>query len=64
MRPFALHRQQPEKDKQKVDFAPPGKISADAHVKSEVFGLQVQFACQFGLIDVTLHMRSPLGSPL
>jgi len=26
-----LHRQQPEKDKQNVDFAPPGKISADAH---------------------------------
>ena len=30
MRPFLLHRQQPEKDKQNVDFAPPGKISADA----------------------------------
>jgi len=25
---FALHRQQPEKDKQNVDVAPPGKISA------------------------------------
>jgi len=31
VRPFALHRQQPEKDKQNVDFGPPGKISADAH---------------------------------
>jgi len=31
-RPFALHRQQTEKDKQNVDFDPPGKISADAHV--------------------------------
>ena len=32
VRPFALHRQQPEKDKQNVDFVPPpGKISADAH---------------------------------
>jgi len=31
MRPFALHHQQPETDKQNVDFAPPGKISADAH---------------------------------
>jgi len=28
IRPFALHRQQPEKDKQNVDFAPSGKISA------------------------------------
>jgi len=28
--PFALHRQQPEKDKQNVVFAAPGKISADA----------------------------------
>ena len=28
-RPFALHRQQPEKDKQSVDVAPPtGKIAA------------------------------------
>jgi len=26
-RQFTLHRQQPEKDKQKDDFAPPGKIS-------------------------------------
>jgi len=25
IRPFALHRQQPEKDKQNVDFAPPWK---------------------------------------
>jgi len=33
VRPFALHllRQQTEKDKQNVDFAPPGKISAEAH---------------------------------
>jgi len=30
-RPFALHRQQAEKDKQTVDVAPPGKICADAH---------------------------------
>ena len=30
--PFALHRQQFEKDKQSVDVATPGKISADAHV--------------------------------
>jgi len=28
--------------------------------KSEVIALQVQFACQFDLIDVTLHLRSPL----
>jgi len=28
-----LHRQQPENDKQKFDVAPPGKISADAHVQ-------------------------------
>jgi len=27
-----LHRQQLEKDKQNVVFAPPAKISADAHV--------------------------------
>jgi len=26
-----LHCQQPEKYKENVDFAPPGKISADAH---------------------------------
>jgi len=31
VRPFALHRQQTEKDKQNVDFGPPEKISADAH---------------------------------
>jgi len=29
-----LHRQQPEKDKQNVEFSPPGNISADAHVQS------------------------------
>jgi len=28
---FALHRQQPEQDKQNFDVSPPGKISADAH---------------------------------
>jgi len=32
--------------------------------KNEVIALQVQFACQFGLIDVTMYLRSPLGSPL
>jgi len=31
IRQFALHRQQPEKDEQNVDFSPPGRISADAH---------------------------------
>ena len=31
--PDALHRQQPEKDKQNIDVAAPGKISADAHGK-------------------------------
>jgi len=30
-RPFALHRQQPEKDKQNVDFTPHGHIFGDAH---------------------------------
>ena len=30
-RPFALQRQQPEKDKQYIDVSPPGKISADSH---------------------------------
>jgi len=30
-RPFALHRQETEKDKQNFDFAPPWKISTDAH---------------------------------
>jgi len=29
--PFALNRQQLEKNKQNADSAPPGKISADAH---------------------------------
>jgi len=28
--------------------------------KSEAIALQVQFACQFGLDDVTFHLRSPL----
>ena len=32
--------------------------------KNEVIALYVQFASQFGLIDVTLHLRSPLVSPL
>jgi len=32
-RPFALHRQKPEKYKQNVDFSPPGKIYADANGK-------------------------------
>jgi len=31
VRPFALHRQQPENDKRNVDFAPSGKNSSDAH---------------------------------
>ena len=30
-RPSVLHLQQPEKDRQNVDIAPTGKISADAH---------------------------------
>jgi len=30
-RPFALHRQQPEKDKQNFDVALPEKISTDVH---------------------------------
>jgi len=33
IRKFALHRQQPQKDKQNVDFAPPGKKSADPHAR-------------------------------
>ena len=32
-RPFALHRQQPEKYKENVDVSLPGKISAGAHGK-------------------------------
>jgi len=28
--------------------------------KSEVIASSVSFVCQFGLIDVTLHLRSPL----
>jgi len=32
--------------------------------KSNVITLDVKFACQFGLIDVTLHLRPPFGSPL
>jgi len=32
IRQFTLHLQQPGKDKQNVDFAPPGKISADAQL--------------------------------
>jgi len=44
---FALHRQQPEKDKQNVDFAPPGKISADAHgTELEMHGSKRVFECQ------------------
>jgi len=30
-----LHRQQPEKDKQNVDVAASGKISADAHARED-----------------------------
>jgi len=33
-RTFALHHQQPDKDQQNVDVAPPGKISVDAHASS------------------------------
>jgi len=32
---IALHRQEPENDKQTVDFTSPGKISADAHATDE-----------------------------
>jgi len=32
--------------------------------KSEVIAVQVQFDCQFGLIDATLQLRSPLRSSL
>jgi len=31
--PFALHDEQPEKDKQNVDFAPPGKIPVTSVVQ-------------------------------
>jgi len=31
---FTLHRQQPDKDQQNVNVAPPGKISADAHAQN------------------------------
>jgi len=34
-----LHRQQPQKDKQNVGFAPPGKISANAHAWNIVLSL-------------------------
>ena len=30
--------------------------------KSDVIALQVELPCQFGLIDVTLHLRSTRGS--
>jgi len=33
VRPFAVYGQQPENDKQSVDFAPPGKIPPDAHAR-------------------------------
>ena len=41
-RPFVLHRQQPEKDKQNVDFAPPC-----FSVKFPIFGLFFIFSCLF-----------------
>jgi len=37
VRPIALHHQKPEKDKQNVDFAPPGNISADARGWDPIF---------------------------
>jgi len=37
IRAFALHLQQPEKDKQNVDFAHPWEISADAHAWSLIY---------------------------
>jgi len=40
VRPFAFHRQQTEKDKQMWTLPPPpGKISADAHAWSLIWGL-------------------------
>jgi len=36
-RAFALHRQQHGKDKQNIEFAPPGKASADAHSSDLIF---------------------------
>jgi len=46
IRPFALHRQQPEKDNQNVDFAPPGKISADAHGHQQTEGYSFRLKAQ------------------
>jgi len=40
-RPFALHRYQPENDKQNIDVAPPGKIFTDAHG----YGLGCAYFC-------------------
>jgi len=31
---------------------------------NEVIALYVQFVCQFGLINVSLHLHSPFGYPL
>ena len=49
----ALHRQQPEKGKQNVKFAPPGKISTDAHVYNHM-AKYVQILAKIGEAKITL----------
>jgi len=40
---FVLHRQQTEKDKKNVNFAPPGKISVDAHDYSSILSKSLHY---------------------
>ena len=46
---FALHRQQHGKDKQNIDYAPPGKVFVDAHAPDlNFFQISGMFPTCFG----------------
>jgi len=49
--PFTLQHQQPEKDKQNVTFAPPGKNSANAHADTCIL-FNVQLLSCFILVFI------------
>jgi len=46
------------------DFLQVRCSSNERVVQQGLAAMQVQFACQFDLTDITLHLHSPLRSPL
>jgi len=57
---FALYRQQPENEKQNIDFAPPAKISADAHA-CVVCVYNLTCACYWAMNNHFVSFQYPFG---